>query len=103
MAGGFGGGQTGATGISDVLRGQPGFTFEPTAAATPAGGDDQLKRLAAQLQIANGVAGLSGMLQGATRGPGPSPLMPRMGGGAIPFTPTAGLFGRRQRRLSDLL
>jgi hypothetical protein len=102
MGGMFGGGQAGGIGTSDVLRGQPDYQYNPTSQPPTGGQDDQLKRLAAQLQIASAVSQLGGAAMEATQGPGGSPLRPLGGGSPFSFTPTAAQV-RRPRRLSDLL
>jgi hypothetical protein len=96
-----GGGQAGGLGTSDVLRG-PDYQYNPTS-RPPTGDQDQLKRLAAQLQIASAVSGLAGAAGEATQGPGGSPLRPMGAGSPFAFTPTANQFARRPQRLRDLL
>jgi hypothetical protein len=78
----------------------------PPAKITPGVGtasssDDDLKRLSAQLNFANSVAGMGrGLYSDLSRGgPGGSPLAARPAGVAGPYQPTA----RGGMRLSDIL
>jgi hypothetical protein len=96
--------------FAEVLR-EPGVERPrgPLPSEMGMGGEDpdaRLKRLAAQLQIANASSGLTRQLLGAIQGPPASPVAPLRGAGpgVAPFLPTAAMFGqRRPLRLSDVL
>src|SRR5690348_15962035 len=93
-----GGNSTGVSG-SDQVRSTPGYT--PTAtSSTPQNGDaDAMKRLQAQLQLANGIASIGRTVQDSAAGPAPAPMAARPMGAPGTYTPTA----RRGTTLRDLL